>query len=261
MTAMLDSRMTLKQHQEMLSLTGTVALLLGCVEYDIGLRQEAEVTRRAALSLGEEAANTGVIGWAQEMRAWYSLTQGDYRAAIAAGQAGEDVARNHGVAVQLAAQQAKAWARVGDRRQVEVALDRGRNMLESLPFPADTDHHFVVDPAKVDFYAMDCYRIIGEDRLAEMYAHEVIRTATSADGTLRKPMRAAEANVTLGVVAARAGEVEEAVSLGEDALAGNRQSVPSLLMCSRELGEVLARRYGDQPQVVSYLERVRSLAV
>jgi tetratricopeptide (TPR) repeat protein len=252
--------MTLKQHQEMLSLTGTVALLLGCVEYDIGLRREAEITRRAAQSLGEEAGNAEVIGWAHEMRAWYSLTQGAYSAAISAGQQGEAAASHHDVAVQLAAQQAKAWARIGDRRQVEVALDRGRNLLEVLPRPDDPDHHFVVDPDKFDFYAMDCYRIIGEDRLAEMYAHEVIRTSSNPDGTLHKPMRVAEAKVTLGVVAARTGDVERAVSLGEEALEGDRHSVPSLLMCSRELTSVLDSRYPGQPNVITYLDHVRSLA-
>ncbi len=63
----------------------------------------------------------------------------------------------HGVTVQLAAQEAKAWARIGDRRQTEVALDRGRRLLDSMPYPENLDNHFVVDPTKFDFYAMDCY--------------------------------------------------------------------------------------------------------
>ncbi|MEV8204371.1 hypothetical protein [Streptomyces sp. NPDC079189] len=35
-----------------------------------------------------------------------------------------------------------------------------------MPYPENLDHHFVVDPAKFDFYAMDCYRLLGEDRFA-----------------------------------------------------------------------------------------------
>jgi hypothetical protein len=58
---------------------------------------------------------------------------------------------HRGVSVQLAGQKAKARARVGDRRQVEVALDDGCNLLESLPHPDNLDNHFVVDPAKFDF--------------------------------------------------------------------------------------------------------------
>lgn len=259
-TALMDRRLTLAQHQEVLSLAGWVALLVGCVEYDMGLRRIAEGTRKAALTLGDEAGNAAISGWAYEMRAWYALTQGDYRGVIAAAEAGEAVAAHDGAAVQLTAQRAKAWARLGDRRQVETALDKGRSLLESLPYPEDTDHHFVVDPAKFDFYAMDCYRIAGEDRLAEMYAREVIRSSTDPDGTERKPMRNAEARITLGVVAARSGDLDQAVSYGRQALEGDRKSLPSLLMCSKELATLLGDRYPTEPEAVSYLDEVRTLS-
>ena len=62
-----------------------------------------------------------------------NLTAGDYHGVIAAARAGTDMAPVHGVTVQLAAQEAKAWARIGDRRQTEVALDRGRRLLDSMP--------------------------------------------------------------------------------------------------------------------------------
>jgi hypothetical protein len=106
------------------------------------------------------------------------------------------------VAVQLAAQEAKAWARIGDRRQTEVALDRGRRLLDAMPYPENLDHHFVVDPTKFDFYAMDCYRLLADDKLAENLANEVIQASTDFDGRERAPMRLAEARITLGVVAA-----------------------------------------------------------
>jgi tetratricopeptide (TPR) repeat protein len=259
-SGLLDRRLTLAQHREVLTLAGTVALLLGCVEYDIGERREAEATRRAAASLGEEAGNADVTGWAHEMRAWFALTQGDYRAAIAAAAAGEAAAPNHGVAVQLAAQRAKAWARIGDRRQVEVSLDQGRTLLEKLPYPDNLDNHFVVDPAKFDFYAMDCYRLVGENGLAEVCAREVIRSSTDFDGTERKPMRNAEARITLGLVAARSGELERAIAYGREALSGNRRSLPSLLMCSQELSTFLQRKYPAEPGVKTFRDELRAVA-
>lgn len=258
-TSLMDRRLTLSQHRDVLSLAGWVALLVGCLEYDMGDRRAAEGTRRAAASLGMEAGNAAISAWAYEMRAWYALTQGDYRGAIAAAEAGKEIATTDGAAVQLAAQRAKAWARLGDRRQVETALDHGRQLLEALPYPADIDHHFMVDPAKFDFYAMDCYRILGENRLAEMYANEVISSSTDPNGIARKPMRIAEARVTLGVTAAREGDVEAAVSHGRQALEGDRKSLPSLLMCSQELASTLATNYPKQEQVTSYLEELRTL--
>jgi tetratricopeptide (TPR) repeat protein len=261
LTALLDKRLTLSQHQEVLTLAGTVALLLGCVEYDMGKRPEAEATRRAAFSLGQEADNAEVMGWAQEMRAWYALTQGNLHGVVAAAQAGEAIAPNRSVAVQLAAQRAKAWARMGDRRQVELALDQGRRLLEGLPYPDDLDHHFVVDPSKFDFYAMDCYRIVGEDSRAEVYANEVIRSSTDPDGFERKPMRIAEAQITLGVVGARQGDLDGAIAHGRQALAGDRKSVPSLVLVSRDLADALQRDYPDEPQAQEYLEELRGLTV
>jgi tetratricopeptide (TPR) repeat protein len=261
-TDLLDGRLTLAEHREVLTLAGWLALLVGCVEYDMGLRGPAEATRQCAMSLGKEAGNAEIMGWAHEMAAWFALTQGDYRGVIIASEAGREVAGGHSVAVQLAAQKAKAWARLGDRRQAEVALDQGRNLLESLPYPTNLDNHFVVDPSKYDFYAMDCYRIVGEDRLAETYANEVIDTGTSYDSQERSPMRNAEARVTLGVVAARAGDLEMAVHYGRRALTGPRKSLPSLLMCSRELALTLQRAGGKGSAVVDdYAEQLATLNV
>ncbi|WP_078995180.1 hypothetical protein [Streptomyces sp. XY66] len=251
--------LTLAQHREVLALAGWLALLVGCVEYDSGERHAAESTRRAALSIATESDHGEVAGWAHEMRAWFALTTGDYRGVIAAAQAGAEVAEHHGVAVQLAAQEAKAWARLGDRRQVEVALDRGRRMLEGMPHPENLDNHFVVDPAKFDFYAMDCYRLVGEDKLARTLAEEVLRAGTDFDGTERAPMRNAEARVTLGVTAAREGDLEQALMMGERALQGDRQSVPSLIMTSRELAAEMKRRYSAEPAAQDYLATLQAL--
>lgn len=251
--------LTLAQHREVLALSGWLALLVGCVEYDSGDRHAAESTRRAALSLATESGHGEVAGWAHEMRAWFALTTGDYRGVITAAQAGAEAAPHDGVAVQLAGQEAKAWARLGDRRQVEVALDKGRRLLEGMPYPENLDNHFVVDPAKFDFYSMDCYRLVGENQLARTLAEEVLRAGTDFDGTERSPMRNAEARVTLGVAAARDGDLDQALIHGERALQGDRQSVPSLIMTSRELAAVMRQRYSTEPAAQEYLQHLQDL--
>ena len=259
LTNLQGQRLTLTQHREVLVLAGWLALLIGCVEYDMGKRQEAETTRRAALSLGAETENSEISGWAHEMRAWMALTTGDYHGLVTAAKHGIEVAPHQSVAVQLAAQEAKAWARIGDRRQTEVALDRGRKLLDAMPYPENLDHHFVVDPTKFDFYAMDCYRRLEEDPIAETLADEVIQAGTDFDGTERAPMRLAEARTTLGVVASRQGDLERAVDHGERALQGQRKSLPSLLMVSRDLTRVLKDRYPAESATESYLEQLHAL--
>jgi tetratricopeptide (TPR) repeat protein len=260
LNALRDGHLTLAQHREVLVLGGWLALLIGCIEYDSGLRHKAETTRRAALSMGVETDNAEISAWAHEVRAWMALTTGDYHGVTAAAQHGLEAAPHHGVAVQLAAQEAKAWARLGDRRQTEVALDRGRRLLDSMPYPENLDNHFVVDPTKFDFYAMDCYRHLGDDRIAETLAAEVIEAATDFDGTERAPMRIAEARITLGVVAARQGELELAIQHGERALSNERKSLPSLIMVSRDLTRVLKDRYPKEPATKSYLDELTAIS-
>ncbi len=258
-TGLLDRRLTLAQHREVLTLAGWVALLVGCVEYDLGHRTRAEANRRAAFSLGQESEHTEIMAWAYEMQAWRALTSGDYPGVVRAAEAGRAMAPTHGVAIQLAAQQAKAWARLGERRHAESALESGRRQLEAMPRPENPDHHFVVDPGKFDFYAMDCYRLLGEDRLAEAYAQEVIRAGTDLDGTARTPMRIAEARLTFGVAAARRGDAAEAAHHGHHALSGARRSIPSLLMVAGELERILVQRHPTGPATQGFTAHLTEL--
>jgi hypothetical protein len=259
MTQYQGQRTTLKQHREVLVQAGWIALLIACVEYDTGKRQAAETTRQGALSLGEETDHAEIQGWAHEIRAWMNLTTGDYHGVVAAAKAGIEAAPHHAVAVQLAAQEAKAWSRIGDRRQTEVALDRGRRLLDAMAYPENLAHHFVVDPTKFDFYAMDCYRQLAEDKMAGHLADEVIQASTDFDGTERAPMRTAEARLTLGVIAARQGDIEQAVHHGERALTSPRKSLPTLAMVTRDLTRVLKERYPAELATESYLDQLRTI--
>lgn len=254
-----EQRLTFQQRRETLELAGWLTLLVGCLEFDMGDRRRAEMTRKSALSLGKEVGSTGITGWAHEMQAWFALTSGDYRGVIAAGEAGEAAAGSHSVAVQIIAQQAKAYARMGHANDMERTLERGRVTLERMPYPDNVENHFVVDPSKYDFYAMDCYRHIGENKRARELSNEVVRTGVGFDNQERWPMRLVEARITLGVVAAREGELDEAVTHGQRAIAGDRQSLPSLAMVAQDLGTVLADRYAGEPEADAYVEQLRGL--
>jgi transcriptional regulator with XRE-family HTH domain len=256
---MQEQRLSFGQRRDTLELAGWLALLVGCLEYDMGDRASAEATRRAALSLGTEVGSAGILGWAHEMRAWFALTTGDYRGVVAAAQSGQGVAGSHSVAVQLIAQEAKAWARMGNQAEMERALDQGRSLLDAMPYPENTANHFVVDPNKFDFYAMDCYRHVGDDRLARGLADEVIRSSTDFGGFERAPMRIAEAQITLGVASAREGDLEGAVAFGRRALSGDRKSLPSLKMVSRDLATVLSQRYAGEAEATAYLAELREI--
>ena len=242
-TELLENRLSLSQHREILNNAGMLALLVGCLEYDVGDATAAEATRRMAMNLRADSGSPAIVGWAHEMLAWFHLTAGNLRAVIAAAEAGISAAPSVSVAVQLYGQQAKAFARMGKPEEVHAALERGRELLDALPYPERPENHFVVDPDKWDFYAMDTYRIVGEDELARRNADEVIRRSTNPEGVVVAPMRKAEAELTLGVIAARQGDLDVASELGINALQDGRTSRPSLLMVAGELDEEL-RTYG-----------------
>jgi hypothetical protein len=117
----------------------------------------------------------------------------------------------------------------------------------------------VVDPDKWDFYAMDACRLAGDNANAAMYAQRVLDKGINPDGTNRWPMRAAEARLTLGVVAAREGDLEQAVSAGVQALDVPRRSLPSLLMVAGELDGELQRHYPSETATESFREVLRAV--
>lgn len=238
-TDLLDNRLTLSQHRDILNNAGMLALLVGCLEYDVGDARSAEATRRMALELGRDSGEPEIVGWGYEMLAWFHLTAGNYRAAISAAETGVVFAPSQSVAVQLYGQQAKAYARMGMPKEVHGALESGRALLDKIPYPERPENHFVVDPDKWDFYAMDTYRIVGEDHLAKRNAEEVIRRSVTPEGVIISPMRSQEAQLTLAVIAARKGDTEAANTLGVEALQSGRQSLPSLVMVGSELAHEL----------------------
>jgi transcriptional regulator with XRE-family HTH domain len=250
----------LAAHRELLTAAGWLALLVGCVEYDMGMRAGAEATRVAARELGLEAGHPEIVAWSHEMGAWFALTQSRYRGVLTAAQTGQAVAPHGSAAVQLAGQEAKAFARLGDVAGVRDALDRGRSLLDAMATPDRPDHHFVVDPDKWDFYAMDAYRLAGDDGLAAHHARAVLTLGAAPDGE-KAPMRMAEARLTLAAVAARAGDLEQAVATGVDALGAGRKSLPSLLMVAGELDVELHRRFPNESAADDFRDALREVGV
>jgi transcriptional regulator with XRE-family HTH domain len=253
---------SLRAHRELLVSGGWLALLIGCLEMDLGMRPAGETTRVAALRLGDEAGHTEIVAWAHEMHAWVALAGGDTHGALTAARAGQDVSRGSRATVQLINQEAKALARIGDVDGVRETLDRGTRLVEHLGEP-DRPNHFRPNGAKFRFHAMDAARIVGDDELAAAEARRVLDMAGAPPGARRSAMRDAEARMTLGVVAARAEDLDEAVSHGAEALSGSngrRRSKPSLLLCGKELIAELERRWPSEPRVREYRALLRDAA-
>lgn len=246
---LLEGPTRLSEHRELLVIAGWLSLLIGCVNYDLGLARHAEIARTAAFQLGREAGHGDIIAWSFEMSAWFALTQGRLRSVLDYADAGIKAAPHASVAVQLAAQAAKAHARMGNRSEVRRALDQGFRLLDGHEHPTRPENHFVIDPAKWDFYAMDCYRIDGDNTRAAEHAHEVLRSSQRPDGSDRSPMRATEARLTLSIVSLRNGDIDHATTWARKAFNTDRKSVNSLSMVTDELYHEARKQFGDDPAI------------
>lgn len=242
-TQLLGGRLTLHQRRELLVTAGWLALLLGCLGYDLGEREQAETARQAAYQLGQQAGSGQIIAWSYEMTAWFALTEGRYNDVTDYTQAGQQYAGMTNAMVQLVLQQARGQARVGDRHAVHDSLNRGAKLLEQLPRPDHPEHHFVFDHTKWIFYAATCYTWLGDDEPAAEHAQEIIAYHTRPDGSSNAPMRTANAHIDLGIIHARHGDLDQAVHHGLTAFGFDRKTEGSLLSRAEDLDHLLDRRY------------------
>ncbi len=246
--------------REILTQAGWLALLVGCLEQDLGRSEQAERSRQAAFHFGTEAEQPRIIAWAYEMTAWFAEAQGDDDVVIEATRAGQEVAPGSDVGVQLAGKEAEVLARRGDHKGARQVLERARQWMDALPYPDSPGNHFNVDPSKFDKVIMRVSRLLGDYDLADMHAEQIIRSGRKPDGTHAIPMRVADAKASLAVSALERGDITRAIELGHEALDIPRKSLPSLHIVTSELVTPLSERYPDVEGVaglVKRFERVR----
>jgi transcriptional regulator with XRE-family HTH domain len=115
---LLEARLTLGRHRRLLVAVGWLSLLLARLHFDAGDREAAEAGRDAALRLARQAGHAELAAWAVEAQASWALVDGRFRDALDLARAGQDLAPPaSAAAVQLALDEAQAWAWLGDRDQ------------------------------------------------------------------------------------------------------------------------------------------------
>lgn len=253
---LLDGRVSLAEHRELLVRAGWLSVLLACARYDAGDKVGAELVRRTARRLGEQAGHGEVVAWSWEVAAWFALVERNYDNVVAYSEAGLRHAGKTNAAVQLTLQAGRGYARMGDRRAVET-LKTGRAILDRLPRPDHPEHHFVFDHDKYEFYCSTIYTMLGQDDAAEEHAVEVIAQCRRPDGSVRWPMRYAMVNLDLGLVAGRRGDLENAVRHGHAALEPARRS-GDLLPRATELYTRLEEAFPHERRVSEFAEEIHA---
>lgn len=231
---LLDGRTTLAEHRRLVVAGGWLSLLGATVDIDLHRRGTAVARLRTAAQLARQAHHPELLAWCLETTAWQVLTSGDHRRALALSQAAQRVAPTGSSAyVQATAQEGRAWARLGEKRQTRRLLDRLDKLAGTLPVPENPEHHYRYDPAKAVAFTATTLAWAG-DPAAEGYAREVIRRLESNEDGVRRPRRVVSARLDLALALLAADKPDEATHATLEAMRSGRL-VPSNFWRAREV--------------------------
>jgi transcriptional regulator with XRE-family HTH domain len=221
---LLGSKMTLDEHRRLLVCGGWLSLLAATVHIDLRQGNAAAARLSTAEQLAGQAGHDEIRAWCLETRAWDALTGGNYQVAVDLSRHAQVVAPRSGSAfIQATAQEARAWARMGQRALTREALARVDRLVSPLSVPDRPEHHFRYDPDKALSYTATTLAWAG-DPAAEEHARAVIAQLEIA--TARRPRRLASAQLDLGLALLASGKPDEAAAVATLAVASGRV-VPS----------------------------------
>ena len=221
-----STRKTLNEHRRLLVVGAWLSLLGATLHIDLNQRAAGSARLATAATLARQAGHTELHAWTYETRAWDALTDGDYRSALDMSRTAQELApAGSSAAIQATAQEGRAWARLGDRRETARTLRRVGGMVSNLQRPDRPEHHYRYDPDKATAYVATTLAWVG-DPAAEGYAREVINHLRAAEAAGGWPRRVAAAQVDLALALVAAGKLDEAAASALTAILSGR-IVPS----------------------------------
>ncbi|MGH3855091.1 MAG: hypothetical protein ACRDR6_16655 [Pseudonocardiaceae bacterium] len=158
------------QARKLFFLAGTSCLLLAHASQNLGDSASAMTQVRAALTCAEQADHNGLRAWAHGTAALIAEWTHQHRRAVEFAQRGQPFAATADSRVRLAALEARAAARTGDRRLALDALARAAR-ARKVPAPNDELAEFggllTFPVAKQHYYAGSTYALLSEDGRAQ----------------------------------------------------------------------------------------------
>jgi hypothetical protein len=240
-TQLLEEHPTLTRQRDLYVVAGWLSALLGDAAFDLGDQLSARIHLNTAWQLAHETDHHALGGWVRGTQSMIALYTGRPREALELARAGQAFATSSAIAnVRLPAHEARAAARLGDRRGTDDALDRAYRAFGSLTAEAKARSIFGFEETYLPFYAGTCYVWLHEPAKIQEYAPLVITTYDAATGAERSPGDQALARIDLATSYLQQREVEEACRVGSTALDLYADfPIESVARRSRELGLAL----------------------
>ncbi|GGR79420.1 hypothetical protein GCM10010252_17640 [Streptomyces aureoverticillatus] len=209
-TKLLDDRKTLSEHRRLVVLGGWLSLLAATLHIDLKQSRSATARLTTAASLAQHAEHPEIHAWTYETEAWRALTDGDYPRAVELSRAARHIAPRGGSAeLQATAQEGRARARLGQRRDAYEAVERVQRLATAMVPRARPEHHYQYDPAKATSYTATTLAWLG-DPAAEEPAREVIAQFRLGADATAWPRRAVSAHIDLALALLACDRLDEA---------------------------------------------------
>jgi transcriptional regulator with XRE-family HTH domain len=259
LTSTMDSHVRTRLHVALADLHS----LAGWTSFDVGLSASALQHLSRAAEHARHAAEPGLVAATLCDAGRVYLHQSDGRHALQLLQLGQLAARDSPYPSAMAlcdANQAWAYALLGDADQASAALDRARSSLARVDAPEQVPR-WLAWFGEPDLFALTGTAhaaLATTHRLATTVAVEALQASRAMRGCLARRALALESAV-LSAVQFDAGDVDEAVRAGEDAvdLAEQVHSTRTLdLLTSLRTA---ARAYQSRPEVRDLIERLNAL--
>ncbi|MFD5189269.1 helix-turn-helix transcriptional regulator [Streptomyces sp. NPDC058357] len=223
---LMGARMTLAEQRRLYVIGGWFQLLGATLHIDLNQEHAATARLQTAATLAQHAEHREIEAWCYETDAWRVLTDGDYARALELSLIAQELApAGSSAAVQAAAQEGRARARLGEGAETYAAIGRVQRMSSAMSPRKGTEHHYQYDPGKALAYTATTLAWIG-DSAAEDYARQVIVRLAPADDVEKWPRRVASANIDLALALLGNDRLDEACEAAQRAILSGR-IVPS----------------------------------
>ncbi|MCG3757360.1 helix-turn-helix transcriptional regulator [Amycolatopsis sp. Poz14] len=256
-TRLLDARMTLSEHRRLLVVGGWFSLLSATVNIDLNRTAAARARLRNAHDFAKDAGHDEIRAWGYETEAWHLLTDKDYVGALDLSRQAQAFApRGSSIEIQASAQEGRALARLGDRREMYTVLSRVATLVSPLKVPDRPEHHYRYDPNKSVAYMATTLAWAG-DPAAETFAREIIKRLERQTPDGKWPRRVASANLDLALALISTDRLDEAVGATRSALASGRVVPSNYWRAEEVVDQVEARKMSEARDLRDAYEEMR----
>ena len=172
-TQLLRERPHPQQSRQLFFLTGTTCLLLAHASQNLGDPASAMAQARTALVCAEQADHHGLLAWVRGTQALIAEGSRRLAEAVEFARAGQAFAASADARVRLAALEARAAARLGDRGTVVAALGRAEQARSGNHADDEISRLgglLTFPEAKQLFYAGGAHSLLGDHSRAERSA-------------------------------------------------------------------------------------------